>query len=84
MEKVEKVKTTINLEKPILQVIKQVALNKEITQTELIKSYIHIGLEKENKILKQPKEYDCDLLFEKLEKLDEKMDQGYKAPLNVK
>jgi len=45
MEKIEKIKTTINL--------------------------------------KQAKEYDCDLLLEKLEKLDEKMDNGHKVLLNV-
>ncbi|MDR1722171.1 MAG: hypothetical protein LBR24_03880, partial [Methanobrevibacter sp.] len=67
MEKIEKIKTTINIEKPILQVIKQIALNKETTQTEIIKNYIIKGIENEENSLKQAKEYDCDLLLEKLE-----------------
>lgn len=75
----DKIKTTINLEKPILQAIKQIALNKETTQTEIIKEYIQQGLKNEKMIYKKPKEYDCDLLFEKLEKLD----KGNKVTLNV-
>jgi hypothetical protein len=79
----EKIKTTINLEKAILQAIKQVALNKETTQTEIIKNYIQQGLEKEKSIYKQEKEFDRDLLFERLEKLDKEMDKGNTVILNV-
>jgi hypothetical protein len=42
-----KVKTTISLEKSILKTIKQIALNKDTTQTEIINNYLRECIEKE-------------------------------------
>ncbi|MDR1819687.1 MAG: hypothetical protein LBR15_05505 [Methanobrevibacter sp.] len=58
-------------------------MNKETTQTEIIKNYIQQGLKKEESSYKQVKEFDCDLLFERLKKLDKEMDKGNKVILNV-
>jgi predicted DNA-binding ribbon-helix-helix protein len=79
----ETVKTTITLEKQSLQAIKQIALNKKTTQTEIIKEYIKQGLKNEEKEIKSIKKYDCDLLLKRLEELDEEMDKGNKVTLNV-
>ncbi|MDR2967102.1 MAG: hypothetical protein LBU74_04070 [Methanobacteriaceae archaeon] len=44
--KTEKVRTTLLLDKNLIKAIKQLALDRETTQTEVITSFIKEGLEK--------------------------------------
>lgn len=50
-----KVKTTLNLDTDIVKAIKVVALNKDTTQTEIIKQYLKQGLRNEPDINKKNK-----------------------------
>jgi len=44
-----KVRTTVNLDKDLFKTIKQIAMNKEITQSKLINDYLKEAVEKEPK-----------------------------------
>ena len=44
----QKIRTTLILDKNIIKQIKRVALEKETTQTEIIKDYLQKGLNNEN------------------------------------
>ena len=48
-----KVRTTLNLDKDIMKNIKQVALNKDKTLTEIINEYLKKGLMSEKETYKQ-------------------------------
>lgn len=50
-----KVKTTLNLDTDIVKAIKVVALNKDTTQTEVIREYLKQGLRNERDINKKNK-----------------------------
>jgi metal-responsive CopG/Arc/MetJ family transcriptional regulator len=50
-----KVKTTISLEKGLIKAVKQIALNKDTTQTEIINKYIRKGIENEKHTHKEIK-----------------------------
>ena len=50
-----KVKTTISLEKGLIKAVKQIALNKDTTQTEIINKYIKKGIENEKNTDKEIK-----------------------------
>ncbi|MGL6297942.1 MAG: DUF6364 family protein [Methanobacteriaceae archaeon] len=50
-----KVKTTLNLEKSVIKTIKQIALNKEKTQTEIINEYLKKGIKSERMKNKEKK-----------------------------
>ena len=50
-----KVKTTLNLDTDIIKAIKVVALNKDTTQTEIIREYLKQGLINEPKENKENK-----------------------------
>jgi metal-responsive CopG/Arc/MetJ family transcriptional regulator len=50
-----KVKTTISLEKGLIKAVKQIALNKDTTQTEIINNYIRKGIENEKQTHKEIK-----------------------------
>jgi hypothetical protein len=50
-----KVKTTISLDKGTVKAIKQIALNKDTTQTEIINKYIKQGIKNEKDIHKETK-----------------------------
>lgn len=42
-----KVNPTLNLEKSVIKTIKQIALNKEKTETEIINKYLKKGIKSE-------------------------------------
>jgi len=66
-----KVKTTLNLDVDIIKAIKIVALNKDTTQTEIIKQYLKQGLRNEKEVNKKNKSlYDLVGIIE----VDEPMD----------
>lgn len=50
-----KVKTTLNIDKNLLQSIKLIAVNKEKTQTEIITEYLKQGVNNEYDIPKKRK-----------------------------
>jgi len=50
---IEKVKTTLNLNKDIIQNIKIIALNKKTTQTEVINDLLEKAIENEDSIFKR-------------------------------
>ena len=47
------VKTTLNLDKNIVKIIKLIALNKETTQTKVINDLLKKAIEKEDNIFKR-------------------------------
>lgn len=47
-----KTKTTINLDNNIMKIIKQIAINKETTQTKIINEYLKQGIENESDVNK--------------------------------
>ncbi|MCL2156691.1 MAG: DUF6364 family protein [Methanobrevibacter sp.] len=47
-----KTKTSINLDKNLVDILKRIAINKKVTQTEIITDYIKQGIENEPEINK--------------------------------
>ena len=59
-------KTTINLDDDLLKLVKLKAIDKDITMTELITSYLKYGLTNDNKIIKLRLNRDYDRYKKKL------------------